>query len=92
MKRHGEDIRTYPLRRPISTGVGYNSILEACVSPFEEREAAVYCNYSPAEFYGLPLEERAACVAQYRLHWLVENHIQDAVAAAAEAAQRRKGG
>jgi hypothetical protein len=59
------------------------------VPDFEAREAAVYCNYNPSEFELLPVEERATCVAQYRLHQLTEHHAQDAVMAAAERAARR---
>ena len=90
MTRHNEDIRDYPLRRPVSTGIAYGQTFPGCVSQIEEREAAVYCHYTPLEFGGLPLEERAACVAQYRLHWLVESHIQDAVSQAAERAGRHR--
>src|SRR3972149_11830093 len=91
--RHNEDIRDYPLRRPVSTGIAYGQTFPGCVSQIEEREAAGYCHYTPLEFGGLRLGEGAACVAQYRLHWLVENHIQDAVAQAGERAggDRREG-
>ncbi len=59
---------------------------------FEEREAAVYCRYSPREFYDLPIEERARCVAQYRMHRLVETHAEDAVSRHLDLKQRTRRG
>ncbi len=57
---------------------------------FEVREAAVYCNYKPKEFWKLGWWERACCVAQYRLHQMVELHSSDAVNAAVEREMRKK--
>lgn len=88
MERNGEPIWDYNLSQGVETGISYGLDL-GYVSEFEEREAAVYCNYSPVEFYGLPLEERARCVAQWRLRRLVDNHIEDAVIQAAQRKSRR---
>jgi hypothetical protein len=74
----------HPLGHKVSTGLDYGVLLPDCVPIYEEREAAVYCRYTPAEFRALPLEERAAVVAQYRLHQLVETHVSDAVNKATE--------
>ena len=53
--------------------------IDGWVSELELREAAVYCHYSPKELFELDWRERAACVAQYRLHRLIELHSEDAV-------------
>lgn len=59
------------------------------VPEYEAREAAVYCNYKPKEFYELDWWEKASCVAQYRLHRIVEMHAQDAVNEVQEKEMRR---
>ena len=46
-----------------------------CVSEMEAREAAIYCNYTLAEFDELPYSEKALSIAQYRLHNLIEAHV-----------------
>ncbi len=74
----------------METGITFGQFAENLVPEFEEREAAVYCHYAPLEFEGLPVEERARCVAQYRLHRLVELHAEDAVNAAIDR-QRTQG-
>lgn len=92
MTRNGQPIWEHPLGHKVSTGIDFEVLLPDCVPLFEEREAAVFCGYNPSEFRELPVEERAACVAQYRLHSLVETHSQDAVNKAEEqmmAKQRR---
>ncbi len=69
----------------------FGTIAPDIVPDFEAREAAVYCHYQPgAEFESLPLEEQARCVAQYRLHNIIENHVQDAVSAEAERQSKRR--
>jgi len=59
------------------------------VPDLELRESAVYCHYTPVEFTDLPWQERAACVAQYRLHRLIEMHMQDAINEASERRMRQ---
>jgi len=49
------------------------------VSEYEEREAAVYTHYTPKEWSTLSWQERAQSVAQYRCHFLIEAHMQEAV-------------
>jgi hypothetical protein len=75
----------------VRTGITYGKVFPELVSPFEEREAAVYCHYRPTEFAELPEDERAACIAQYRLHHLVEQHAEDAVGRAVELMRHREG-
>lgn len=88
MERNGEPIWGHPLRRPVDTGIVYGRIWPDVVPEFEAREAAVYCHYTPEQFGRMDYRERAKCIAQYRLRMLIDNHIQDA---AAEAAERRAG-
>ena len=64
--------------------------MEGWAPEFEIREAAVYCNYTPDGFRRLDWWERACCVAQYRLHQMVELHSSDAVNAAAEREMRKQ--
>lgn len=83
----------HPIGHKVHTGLDYGVLLPGYVPLFEEREAAVFCHYTPAGFHELPLEERAACVAQYRIHQLIETHVSDAVNKAVEleaSKQRRR--
>lgn len=90
MTRNGSPIWEHSLAHRVSTGIDYEVLLPDCVPIFEEREAAVYCGYNPTEWRGLDVGERAACVAQYRLHYLIETHSQDAVNKAVEQQQKRR--
>ncbi len=78
------------MRRSVNTGITIDPLTEDTVPEFECREAARYCNYSPAGFWRLPREERAACVAQYRISRLIELHAQDAANAKVELESRRR--
>jgi hypothetical protein len=75
----------------VRTGIWYESEVPGWVPDFELREAAVFCHYTPEEFWTLHWSERAAAVAQFRLHKLVELHEQDAVSRAVERESRRRG-
>lgn len=77
--RNGIPIENAFVRNPVRTGIHYEPTIPGCVPLFEEREAAVYCNYTPSEFRQLDVRERAACVAQFRAHHYVSQHSQDAV-------------
>lgn len=91
MTRYGALITRHAIRRPIDTGIEYGKPLaDGWVAEFEVREAAVYCNYTPAQFAEMDWWERARCVAQYRLHRLVELHAQDAQGAAIDRESRKK--
>lgn len=72
------------------TGIEYGILLPGLVPPFEEREAAVYCHYTPLEFRELPPDERALCIAQYRIKRMVEMHQSDAVGAEMDRMSRRQ--
>ena len=66
----------------MTTGIGFDALAPGLVPPFEEREAAVFAHYNWSAWQRLTPQERAECVAHYRLHRLVEAHQQDAVNAA----------
>ena len=83
-------IESYGIKHPVRTGITYDALIDSCVPEYEEREAAVYCNYTPMAFRELPVEERARCVAQFRLHHIVQNNIEDAMNRAAEQAANRR--
>lgn len=75
----------------VPTGVQYLALLPGLVSGVEEREVSVYCRYNWREWGGLTWQERAAGVAQYRIHKLVALHQNEAVASAIKK-QTGKGG
>ncbi len=91
MERNGQPIWEHPLRHRVETGIEYVPLADGYVSEYEQREAAVYCHYTPLEFGELPLGERARAVAQYRLHGLVEAHQQDAINQAMDRQAQRRG-
>ncbi len=91
MERNGIPIWEHPIRQSVETGITFGTISPEIVPEFEAREAAVFCHYRPGtEFEALSLEERARCVAQYRLHHMIENHTQDAISAEAERLSKRR--
>lgn len=91
VSRNGVPIWRYDLRRPVNTGISIDPLTEDIVPEFECREAARYCNYTAVQFWNeLEREERAACVAQYRISRLVEMHAQDAVNTKMETESRRR--
>ncbi len=94
MTKDEEWIWEAPVRNAIETGIEYESMLPGCVPEFEEREAAVYCHYTPRQFRRLDVWERACCVAQYRLRRMVDNQVEAAIGEAVKrmAQQRGKGG
>lgn len=49
------------------------------VAEYECREAARFSNYTWLEFESLDRYERATIIAYYRMHGLVERHVQQAI-------------
>ncbi len=90
MERNGIPIWEHSLKHSVETGITFGTVAPEIVPEFEAREAAVYCHYNPREFEGLPIDEQARAVAQYRLHNIVENHVQDAMSAEAERLSKRR--
>lgn len=89
--RNGEPIELVPMRRSVSTGIGFSDPrLEVGLIPeYEEREAAAYEHVPWDRWLVLPVQERAAGVAHYRLQHLIAMHSQEAVQLAEERLQKR---
>ena len=49
------------------------------VPEYEEREASVFSHYNWMQWQELPWNERAEAVAHYRMHSLIESHMQQAI-------------
>lgn len=79
--RNGESIELAPLRRTVKTGIAYGDprLDIGLVAEYEEREAATYAGIPWMQWLAAPIQERAASVAHYRLHYLIQMHGQDAV-------------
>lgn len=67
------------IANPVRTGIDYGVEIEGLVPLYVEREAARFTLYNWSEWIDLDPMERAACVAHYRLHDMIEMHIQDAI-------------
>lgn len=76
--RDNQEILQYHLPKRINIDISFESQLDL-VPELEEREAAVYVNASWAEWCAMGWQERAAAIAHYRLHILIDAHIQDAI-------------
>ncbi len=92
MTRNGEPIETLSIRDTVATGIAYEPLLPGLVPLYEEREAAVFGHCAWRDWAALPVEERAAAVAHYRLHRLVELHSTDAMNRAMERRMRLREG
>lgn len=60
------------------------------VPEYEEREAATYTQISWPSWLNMHWYDRAASVAQYRIHYLIEAHAHDAERRAIEKANRKR--
>ncbi len=79
MERNGQPIQDYDIRHGVDPGITLGRLLPNLVPQFEEREAMRYANYNPTEWVEVPYQEKAACVAQYRLSRWIKLHSDDAV-------------
>lgn len=77
MSRHGIPIEEYPIRRTLDSGIEMYSEF-GLVPEFEEREACVFSNYTWKEWLSNEWQERAQAVAHYRLHHIIDSHVQQA--------------
>lgn len=57
----------------------FESMLPGLVCDYEAREVAIFSGYKWVEWRKLEWFERASAVAHYRMHFLVEAHVQDAI-------------
>jgi hypothetical protein len=81
--RDGISLSEYLLPKRVKIDISFPSRI-GCVPELEEREAAVYCCYNWNQWVELDYDERVASLAHYRLHLLIEAHINDAQAVEAE--------
>lgn len=88
MTRHGTPIREYPLHRKFDSGIDTYAP-SGYVSEYEVREAARFGNYSWSAWLELDYADRAVAVAHYRIHHLIEAHVNDAVDREIEANRAR---
>lgn len=76
MERDGEPLEKYPIRT-LYTGITFRRVFPGMVPEIEERDAAVFGRYTWMQWQKLPLEERAAGIAHYRIHYQITLHQQD---------------
>lgn len=67
------------LLNQIDTGIRTEEFIPGFVPLYELREACVFSGYKWAEWDSLEHYEQVACVAHFRMHNLVERHVQHAV-------------
>lgn len=88
MLRYGEPIDSHPLHRQLQTGITIENQGDF-VPEYEEREAAVFVLVPWHLWEDLPWQERAAAVAHYRMHHLIQSHIDDAIESERRRQERR---
>lgn len=83
-------LRQVSLRHQIDAKISVESddIQYGLVPEFEEREAAIFAVCPWHIWIDLPWEDRSAAVAHYRLHLLVEAHVNEAAQSEAASPQR----
>lgn len=69
--------------------IEFETVLPGIATEYECREACIFSGYTWKEWRGLDWYERAATVAHYRVHYLIEAHVQDAVRVNSERKSRR---
>lgn len=75
----------------IETGITVTALVPGFVPLYELQEACLYGNYSWHEWKSLDHDEQVYCVAAYRMHNLIERHVQQAVNKHAERQRQRDG-
>lgn len=78
-------------KSPIAVNISYGGD-GITVPEFECREAAVYGHYNWTEWAELDHLDRAGAVAQYRLHHMIESHVQDESRKDSERKSRKNSG
>lgn len=71
------------LKQRLKSGISFQEE-HGQVPEFEAREACVYANYTWVAWQELDWQERATSVAQYRMHNLIDAHVNDASTRASE--------
>lgn len=88
MTRSGIPLREYLLPKQINIDISTPSLF-GLIGELEEREAAIYSLYNWTKWQQLSYDERVAAISHYRLHLLIDSHIQDAIDKHAAKARRR---
>lgn len=86
----GHPILTYPLSNKVDAGIR-QEIQAGFVSAFECREVSRFSLYTWTQWLELDLDERALCVAHYRLSHAIEANVMDAHNRYSERLARRRG-
>lgn len=86
--KHELPITEYQLARRVNTGIEIKSP-SGVVPEYEEREAAIFAHYNWTQWVELTWQERAQIVAHYRLHLLIQGHVDEAVGKAQERLMKR---
>lgn len=76
------------LKQRLRSGISFEETAGQ-VPEFEAREACIYTNYNWSEWIELEVDERALLIAQYRMHNLIEAHVNDAASRKSEAGSRQ---
>jgi hypothetical protein len=84
-------IREVVVPRRIEVGISTDT-QAGFVSEYEIREAAHYTGHNSLEWSLLESSEQAACVAHYRMHLLIESHVNEAIHKHSERERRKPRG
>lgn len=79
MTRHGVPITEHLIPSKIDTGIGVEQFIPGFVPLYEQLEACIFGNYNWDQWFELSHVERVYCIAQYRMHSMIERHVQQAV-------------
>lgn len=77
MTREGIPIHLHPLPRTVNSGIVVGQA-NGEVSEYDCRESCVYAHYNWMQWIELHWWERSMCVAQYRIHLLIDAHVNAA--------------
>lgn len=68
----------------VNTGIGVEPLLPGFVPEYECREAAAFAHYNWVSWLELTNVERVRTIAHYRVHRMVDQHVQHAIQQHAE--------
>lgn len=89
MTRNGIPIHLHPLPRVANSNITIAQT-DGEVPEYDCREAAIYSHYNWTEWEQLHYSERAMCIAQYRIHMLIEAHVNAAAQTESKRNARKK--
>jgi len=74
----------------VNTGIGVEPFLPGFVPEYECREVAAFAHYNWVEWLALTNVERVRAIAHFRLHKLIEQHVQHAINQHSETQARQR--